>query len=93
MVVTAKEQYKGCEDFVKKRFDSQTTCDALEVYNGKKCVYESTKCISIDKTCAQAKSEEECQLIEKTGVSDPERKYCEWDSGKCVENYKYCSVL
>ena len=86
-----KEQYKGCEDFVKKRFDSQTTCDALEVYNGKKCVYESTKCISIDKTCAQAKSEEECQLIEKTGVSDPERKYCEWDSGKCVENYKYCS--
>ena len=88
------EQYKGCEDYVKKRLgtSNQDICDALEVYNGKKCVYDSDKCTSIDKECGDAKSEEECKLIEKTGVSDPERKYCEWVStGDCIENYKYCS--
>ena len=88
-----KEQYKGCENFVEKRNDSQSICDALEVYNGKRCYYDSDKCKSKEKKCAQAMNEEECKLIEKTGVSDPERKYCEWYStdSTCRENYKYCS--
>ena len=91
-----KERYKGCEDYVEKRSDSETTCDGLEVYNGKKCYYNSDKCTSKNKICSEATSREECKLIEKTGVSDPDRKYCEWDSTSetgsyCRENYKYCS--
>ena len=91
-----KEEYKGCEDYVEKRSNSQNTCDNLEVYNGKKCYYNSDKCTSKNKKCNEAKSREECKLIEKTGVSDPDRKYCEWDSTSdignfCRENYKYCS--
>jgi hypothetical protein len=92
-----KEKYKGCEDYVEKRSDSETTCDGLEVYNGKKCYYNSDKCTSKNKICSEAKSKEECKLIEKTGVSDPDRKYCEWystshDTGSyCRETYKYCS--
>jgi len=91
-----KEEYKGCEDYVEKRSDSEDNCDKLEVYNGKKCYYNSDKCTSKNKKCYQAKSREECKLIEKTGVSDPDRKYCEWystsDTGPyCRENYKYCS--
>lgn len=92
-----KEEYKGCEDYVEKRSNSENTCDTLEVYNGKKCYYNSDKCTSKNKICSEAKSKEECKLIEKTGVSDPDRKYCEWfstsyDTGSyCRENYKYCS--
>jgi len=88
-----KEEYKGCEDYVEKRSNSENTCDRLEVYNGKKCYYNSDKCTSKNKKCYQATSKEECKLIEKTGVSDPDRKYCEWDSTRsnCRENYKYCS--
>ena len=92
-----KEEYKGCEDYVEKRSNSETTCDDLEVYNGKKCYYNSDKCTSKNKICSEATSKEECKLIEKTGVSDPDRKYCEWystsyDTGSyCRENYKYCS--
>jgi hypothetical protein len=87
------EQYKGCEDYVEKRSNSETTCGDLEVYNGKKCYYNSDKCTSKNKKCNEATSKEECKLIEKTGVSDPDRKYCEWDStgSYCRENYKYCS--
>jgi len=90
-----KEEYKGCEDYVEKRSNSETTCDGLEVYNGKKCYYNSDKCTSKNKNCTEATSKEECKLIEKTGVSDPDRKYCEWYSTStgsyCRENYKYCS--
>ena len=92
-----KERYKGCEDYVEKRSNSETICGGLEVYNGKKCYYNSDKCTSKNKICSEAKSKEECKLIEKTGVSDPDRKYCEWystiyDTGSyCRENYKYCS--
>ena len=90
-----KEQYKGCEDFEIKRSDSENDCDSLEVYNGKTCYYDSDKCKSKDKVCSQATSKEECKLIEKNGVSDPDRKYCKWylstSSSSCRENYKYCS--
>lgn len=89
------EQYKGCEDYVEKRSNSETICGGLEVYNGKKCYYNSDKCTSKNKICSEATSKEECKLIEKTGVSDPDRKYCEWYSTStgsyCRENYKYCS--
>ena len=90
-----KEEYKGCEDYVEKKSNSENTCDTLEVYNGKKCYYNSDKCTSKNKICSEATSKEECKLIEKTGVSDPDRKYCEWYSTStgsyCRENYKYCS--
>ena len=44
-----------------------------------------------------ATTEEECKLVAKIGVTDPERKICDWyipsglDTGSCIENYKYCS--
>ena len=90
------EEIKGCEDYVYKNSGSEAYCNSLEVYNGKKCYYDWEKCKSKDKVCDEARSREECKLIEKTGVSDPAKKICEWTSSSdtgnyCIENYKYCS--
>lgn len=95
--IGCSEQIKGCEDYIYKNSNSENTCNALEVYNGKKCYYDFEQCKSKDKKCNEAKSKEECELIEKIGVSDPDRKICEWigsiyvTGNYCQENYKYCS--
>ena len=64
----------------------------------KKCEWESISgttgmCRSTFKTCGDETTKEECKLKFKTGVTDPERKVCDWDesASKCFENYKYCS--
>ena len=84
------EVYKTCEDFTEI---DETECENLVLYNGKKCVFRSNRCISKDKICDEAVGQEECKLIEKTGVSDPERKICVYDgtTNNCIESYKYCS--
>lgn len=97
------EEYMRCEDYEAK-FESRcasssSSSDGIILYNGKTCEVEpilnlnsrAFKCKSIDKTCSQATTEEECKLITKTGVSDPERKMCSWEGTNCVEKYKYCS--
>ena len=90
------EEYIRCEDY---SGTNESECEQINLYDGKKCKWESSsgttstnikRCISNFKTCLQATTEEECKLIAKTGVSDPERKVCEWIGG-CTENYKYCS--
>lgn len=48
-------------------------------------------CRSQLKTCEKADTKEECLLIAKTGVTDPERRVCSWTGSSCIENYKYCS--
>ena len=94
------EEYIRCEDYPGT---SSSECESIQLYDGKTCKWMSTStgtsitnnhCISQFKTCEDAKTEEECKLIEKTGVDDPERKVCDWigsGSNPCNVNYKYCS--
>ena len=94
------EVYEKCEDYL-GNIDSE--CEGLNLFNGKKCVFESNKCVSKNKTCEEATTQDECELIAKTGVSDPNKKVCDfltftiteggssYTESRCVENYKYCS--
>jgi len=95
------EIYQRCEDYTGNNADE---CEDLELYNGKKCVFESDRCRSKDKICEEALNSDECKLISKTGVSDPNKKVCDYitfsitlEDGKsdtedrCIENFKYCS--
>ena len=84
------------------RYDyGSNSYDNINLYDGKTCelipVGNLSRCTSKFKTCEQATTEEECKLVAKIGVTDPERKICDWyipsglDTGSCIENYKYCS--
>ena len=97
------EEFLRCEDFISNNNYGSSQCRYIKLYDGKTCEppQGSTnmldRCISKFKTCEQATTEEECKLIAKTGVTDPERKVCDWykssssSPGSCIENYKYCS--
>jgi len=90
------EEYIRCEDYIG---NSQYECERINLYDGKKCEWETTTgtgttqkiCRSTFKTCSNAKTKEECKLIARTGVTDPDRKVCDWSGSSCFENYKYCS--
>ena len=94
------EVYKNCEDYL--QMDTTTTCSSLTLYNGNKC-YEETisntkRCRSKTKTCNMAQTnKDECILIAESGVSDPDKKVCDFikysteSDPTCKENYKYCS--
>ena len=95
------EQYKGCEDYDKNEEDYCN--NTIYYFNGEICFLDSDKCKSKNKKCEEASDEDECRLIEKTGVKNTERKLCDWATvitisessvqtvQKCIENYKYCS--
>ena len=97
------EEFVRCEDYTDKSDFGAQKCEYIKLYDGKICelipsnIDSNGRCTSKFKTCGQAKTEEECKLIAKTGVTDPERKVCDWimrnssDPGICLENYKYCS--
>ena len=98
------EEYIRCEDWIPNSnsgsspSSGSTYCSDIKLFNGKKCKSETingiTRCYSDFKICTNAKTEEECKLIAKTGVTDPERKVCAWfknGSPKCQETFKYCS--
>ena len=111
------EEYIRCEDFIENNQGSGSSdCERIKLYNGFKCKEESTmtvsnsistvtkRCRTEYKTCegyGLEITEEECKLIAKTGVSDPERKVCDYlenseiygtlNPKRCIENYKYCS--
>ena len=99
------EEYIRCEDFLASStstyLTNQNNCEDIRLYDGKKCNWISTNtntgtniCVSQFKTCEDATTKEECKLIAKTGVDDPERKVCDWyptNSPPCIDNYKYCS--
>jgi len=88
------EEYARCEDY---KENDTTICEAIRLYNGNTCEFKSGRCRSKNKICSEAYTEEECKLINKTGVTDPDRMICDFikystDSNHhCVENYKYCS--
>ena len=85
---TCIEQYKKCEDYTGNNLQ---TCESIALYNGKKCVLDSTGCKSYNKICTEAVDEDECKLMTNSGVSSSDR-YCDYDSTSgCFENYKYCS--
>ena len=94
-----REVYKNCEDYLQS--DTTTSCSSLTLYNGNKC-YEETisntiRCRSRQKTCEMATNKDECEIIAESGVSDPDKRVCDYvnynsiGSSRCVENYKYCS--
>lgn len=97
------EEFLRCEDYSASSDYGSAQCSYIKLYDGKTCELPQgstvigDRCISKFKTCGQANTEEECKLIAKTGVTDPERKVCDWyknpSSGQesCIENYKYCS--
>ena len=94
------EEYIRCEDWTPNSNSGSSissgsiSCSNIRLFNGKKCKYEYInnieRCYSDFKICTDAKTEEECKLITKTGVTDPERKVCAW-FGTCIETFKYCS--
>ena len=63
----------------------------MYLYNGQRCYSDLGRCRSIQKTCSDARNADECKLIAKTGVSDPDKKVCSYIGGYCVETFKYCS--
>ena len=96
------EEFLRCEDYIAKSDFGAQNCEYIKLYDGKICDSISgntnsiDRCVSKFKTCTQATTEEECKLIAKTGVTNPERKVCDWipsgqNTGECIENYKYCS--
>lgn len=84
------EEYINCENYLENNIG---TCEAIKLYDGKKCKYELERCRTKDKICQNAKTKEECKFIAQTGVSDPDKKVCQYNenSYQCEENYKYCS--
>jgi len=86
------EMYKTCEDY--NGYFKQE-CEAIIPLNGYSCVFQSPSCISVPKTCPEGLINLECYLISsiKTGLSDPKKMICDYDSstGKCFENYRYCN--
>lgn len=98
------EEYIRCEDFIgisTNIDDLEEECNQIRLYNGLKCEYDkqSNKCTTKFKKCSEARTKEECKLIAKTGVSNPERKVCDFiddgdkifEYGECKEIFKYCS--
>lgn len=81
------EQYKKCEKYTGNNLDE---CEKINIYNGKKCVFESGICKSKNKKCSEALNEDECEIIKNIGISE-QNKICDFISGSCQENYKYCS--
>ena len=94
---TCYEEFLRCEDYFEESSYGSQSCRYIKLYNGQACKSISggtnniNRCISKFKTCEEATTKEECKLITKTGVSDPERKVCDWYGNRCIENYKYCS--
>ena len=92
------EEYIRCEDYIGTSSDD---CEKIKLYDGKTCKYELISsingniysCRSNYKTCEEAETKEECKLIAKTGVSNSDRRVCDYYGStlKCRENYKYCS--
>lgn len=98
------EEYIRCEDYIDDASPTTTNCSDIKLYDGKTCKSVRTGstetetrsnyiCTSLFKTCEDTDidTEEECKLIAKTGVTDPERRVCSWIGGSCITNYKYCS--
>ena len=96
------EEYLRCEDYPE---DDSTACNNIKLYDGKKCKFDSksSRCRTYNKTCSEVNTKEECKLIAKSGVSNPDKKVCLWlyerfgesprytYSYTCKETYKYCS--
>ena len=92
------EEYIRCEDYLGVK---TSECESIILYDGKKCKFDSDlkKCISEDKICEYANTKEECELIAQTGVSDPDKKICQYDDStkKCkfgdIKDPTHCEYI
>ena len=91
------ENYKLCEYYTGYL---KSDCENIIQENGYKCQFEEGFCQSFEKLCSEAISEKDCGAITRisqsgaiTRISQSDKKVCEYDksSGKCFENYKFCS--
>ena len=86
------EMYKDCDSY--NGYYKQE-CETIVPLDGTNCVFQSPKCVATPKTCSEGLIKEECNFItlRQSGLSNPKKMICDYDSssGKCFENYKYCS--
>ena len=92
------EEYIKCEDYIG---NDSTICNEIKLYDGKKCVLESDRCRTKNKTCSEVSTKEECKMIALSGSSNPDKRVCdffeEYDASGaptdsyCMETFKYCS--
>ena len=82
------EEYLTCENYEE---NDSSICSEIILYNGKECEFESNRCKSRNKKCHEVTTKEECDLIAKTGVTNPDKKVCYFTGSACIETYKYCS--
>ena len=82
------ENYKSCGSYIGYL---KSDCKNIIQDNGNKCQFEAGFCQPYRKLCSEAISEKDCGAI--TRISQSDKKVCEYDksSGKCFENYKFCS--
>ena len=90
------EEYIKCEDYLG---NDSTICTEIKLYDGKKCVFESDRCRTKNKTCSEVTTKEECKMIALSGSSNPDKRVCDYFEEDtftppreyCMETYKYCS--
>jgi hypothetical protein len=58
------EEYIKCEDYLG---NDSTICTDIKLYDGKKCVFESDRCRTKNKTCSEVTTKEECKMIALSG--------------------------
>ena len=82
------ENYRSCGSYIGYL---KSDCENIIQENGYKCQFEAGFCQRYKKLCSEAISKDDCEAI--TRLSQTDKKVCEYDksSGKCFENYKFCS--
>jgi hypothetical protein len=72
------EEYLRCEDYIP--INNNNDCSNIKLLDGKRCEWDSSRerCITKNKTCSEVFTKEECNLIAKSGVSNPDKLVCRW---------------
>ena len=73
------EEYLRCEDYIPIN-NNNNDCSNIKLLDGKYCEwdYSRERCITKNKTCSEVFTKEECNLIAKSGVSNPDKLVCRW---------------
>ena len=73
------EEYLRCEDYFPIN-SNNNVCSNIKLLDGKYCEWDSSRerCITKNKTCSEVFTKEECNLIAKSGVSNPDKLVCRW---------------
>ena len=95
---TCREPYETCEEFntyFKKGYEDfdKKKCELIGGRN--KCILDKDRnCVTVPSSpilCTDISASDQYVCENVAQPSDPERRYCEYISGQCIENYMYCS--